>query len=174
MFQALKGFNNFADKLVRNIVIITFSSMTLLVFAQIIFRYVLKASLSWSEELARYLFLWLTFIGSTIPIRESNHIKVTMFVDMIKNENTRKIALFLSDVLSLVFLILLVRYAFPITSRILQLKQISPSMPFLKIGIVYFAVPVGGILMVTNLLENIVESFKDMIPSFSQKSGVKM
>ena len=60
---------------------ICFGSMTLVIFAQVIFRYILKSPLAWSEELARYLFVWVSFIGSVVAARRNQHIGVEMLVN---------------------------------------------------------------------------------------------
>ena len=43
---------------------IIFCLIVLLIFTQVLFRYLLNNSLNWTEELAKYLFVWMTFIGS--------------------------------------------------------------------------------------------------------------
>lgn len=48
-------------------------SMSATVILQIFFRYVLNDSLFWSEELARFLLVWLTFIGATVAYRRNMH-----------------------------------------------------------------------------------------------------
>lgn len=48
-------------------------SMTLIVAAQVVFRYLLNNSLFWSEELARYLLVWLTFLGASVAYYRGVH-----------------------------------------------------------------------------------------------------
>jgi TRAP-type C4-dicarboxylate transport system permease small subunit len=48
-------------------------SMALIVATQVFFRYVLNQSLFWSEELARFLLVWLTFLGATVAYRRKAH-----------------------------------------------------------------------------------------------------
>jgi len=47
-----------------------------IMFIQVVFRYLLNNSLSWSEEITRYLFVWLVFLGSALCIRDRLHIGV--------------------------------------------------------------------------------------------------
>lgn len=153
MYTLLKRINKTANKVAKFIVSFSFGSMTVLIFMQVIFRYVFKESLSWSEELARYLFIWLTFIGASIATREKTHINVAMFIDNIKSAKTKKIFVIFANLLSMAFLGVLTYYGFSIATQILQFKQVSSSMPFLYVGIVYFAVPLGSLLMFLNLIE---------------------
>ncbi len=56
--------------------------IVVVITAQIIWRYVFNNSLSWSEELSRYLFAWLIFVGASLAIKEGAHIKVDLFYNM--------------------------------------------------------------------------------------------
>ena len=56
--------------------------MVLMVFclgAQVFFRFVLNASLTWSEELSRFAFIWLVYMGAVLGAKERIHIRVTAF-----------------------------------------------------------------------------------------------
>lgn len=161
MYNILKKFNEKANQIVKFVIITVFSSMTILIFLQVIFRYVVKQSLSWSEELARYLFIWLTFIGASIAAREKSHINVSVMIDIFKSQKIRSVFYIFANMLNMVFLIVLIGFGSKITFQILQLKQISSSMPFLYIGIVYFAIPIGSILMLLNFIEHSIEILLD-------------
>ncbi len=58
--------------------------IVVIMFAQVIFRYILNNSLTWSEEVVRFLFIWLTFLGASILIRERWHIGVDFFMNLPK------------------------------------------------------------------------------------------
>lgn len=49
------------------------AAMTAIVFAQVVFRYVLASPLVWSEELARYLFVWVTMLGAAAAVHLGQH-----------------------------------------------------------------------------------------------------
>ncbi len=66
---------------VRWVVIVMMALMTAVVFSQVLARYFFNFSLSWSEEVARFAFVWLSFMGAAILVRRDEHIRVTMVVD---------------------------------------------------------------------------------------------
>jgi TRAP-type C4-dicarboxylate transport system permease small subunit len=72
------------------------------VAVQIFARYVLNHSLFWSEELARYLFIYLVFLGAAIVLRREGHIRVSFFVEQLPPRLRRGIAV-LGDLLLLGF-----------------------------------------------------------------------
>ena len=54
-------------------------------FTQVLFRYVFQLSLAWSEELARYLFLWLAFLASAYAFKTRSHFALRFLVDRFGN-----------------------------------------------------------------------------------------
>ena len=76
--------------------------LNLVVGLQIFSRYLLNHSLFWSEELARYIFIWLVFLSGAMVLRQDRHIQVTVFVDMLPPV-VRSGVLILGDLLMLGF-----------------------------------------------------------------------
>jgi TRAP-type C4-dicarboxylate transport system permease small subunit len=50
---------------------------------QIVWRYLLQHSLSWSEELARYLFVWVIALGAALALKSNSHIKLDLVVELL-------------------------------------------------------------------------------------------
>ena len=73
----------FLDNFEEYFCVWTMAIMTLLVFVQVVMRYVFSNSLSWSEEMARFIFLWLSWIGASYAVKERSHFRVEMFANMI-------------------------------------------------------------------------------------------
>ena len=65
-----------ADKLEEYFLVFCLGFMVLLVFVQVVMRYIFQNSLSWSEELARYLFLWLSWIGASYAVRDAKRAQI--------------------------------------------------------------------------------------------------
>lgn len=55
-----------------------FILMILLMLAQVFFRYFLEIPLAWSEEVSRYVFIVVTYVGASIAIAESSHIEINV------------------------------------------------------------------------------------------------
>src|SRR5512141_3015004 len=73
------------------------------VVLQVASRYVFNRPTSWSEELARYLFVWITFLGAAVVIRKRRHVDVTVLTDRLP-PGAAKVAYRLAD-LALVFML---------------------------------------------------------------------
>jgi len=63
------------------ILVILFAAMVLVIFLQVIMRYLFENSLSWSEEAGRLIFEWLTWIGMSLGARMGQHIKISLITD---------------------------------------------------------------------------------------------
>jgi len=72
----IKFFQNLSNRVNRRVEMVLFAmgfTMTLIVVVQVFARYVLNHSLFWSEELARYLLVWLTFLGASVAYHKGVH-----------------------------------------------------------------------------------------------------
>lgn len=63
------------------VLIVMFAAMVGIIFFQVIMRYVFNNSLSWSEELGKFLFVWLSWLGISIGHRRKEHIRITLLVE---------------------------------------------------------------------------------------------
>ena len=127
--------------------------MTILVFVQVVMRYVFSNSLSWSEELARFIFMWVSWVGASYAVRERAHFRVEMFADMMKGEKRKWFEL----VILIVWFVFCVFMAFIGTRLIIFLVetgQISAAME-IPMSWVYASVPVGCGLMALRLIVEI-------------------
>ncbi|GMU71227.1 MAG: hypothetical protein AMXMBFR42_06920 [Burkholderiales bacterium] len=66
------------DRVVDGLAVLAFAGMFACVFAQVVFRYFLDDPLVWSDELARYLFVWVSFLGWIIAARNRSHLAIDM------------------------------------------------------------------------------------------------
>jgi TRAP-type C4-dicarboxylate transport system permease small subunit len=89
--------------------------MTFVVLLGVLFRYVFRMPLSWSEELSRYLMIWAASLAISIGIRENEHVGLTVLLDSAKTKASR---IFLGTIIFLVvlgFLIIMVYYSILMT-----------------------------------------------------------
>jgi TRAP-type C4-dicarboxylate transport system permease small subunit len=129
--------------------------MTLVVLAQVVFRYVFLRPLPWSEELARYLMVWIVCLASSEAYAEGNHIGVGMIVDALK-PSLRKIMILIVHLAVSVLMLILIYQGFRLS--FLVRDQLSPAME-ISMTWPYLAVPVGASL---TLIQALVLFFKQV------------
>jgi TRAP-type C4-dicarboxylate transport system permease small subunit len=122
------------------------------VAAQVFFRYVLNHSLFWSEELARYILVWLTFLGASVAYRRGVHPRIDLFVSRFGTRGARAIHVG-THLVAMAFFSVLVIYGaqFAYFVRL----QISPALQIPK-WIVMLVLPISGMVMILHALAAIV------------------
>jgi TRAP-type C4-dicarboxylate transport system permease small subunit len=167
MYKILKTINNGVVKAVNWLMVALMALMTLFIFLQVIFRYVLRQPLSWSEEMARYLFSAITLFGAVLLYRDNKHINMTPLKDMLKNKTAKILVDILASLLVLFFLIIVLRFGFPMSVKMLNLNSFSPSMTWLKMGYVYLLLPLSAVFSVAAVVELVLS----MILKIGQKEA---
>ncbi|QVL37730.1 TRAP transporter small permease [Aminirod propionatiphilus] len=122
----------------------------LLVFFQVVMRYVFHNSLSWSEELARYIFLWQTWLGASYAVRQRRHLRVEMVADRFRGRNRVRFELFVL-VVWFAFSLFLAYQGSRMTLFLVRTGQLSAAMR-IPISWAYASVPVGCAMMALRLV----------------------
>ncbi len=153
--MARKLWDNFEEY----ILIVSFIFLVPLLFMQIVMRYVFHDSLSWSEELARFIFLWQIWLGASYAVKKTRHIRI----DIIKGKLSVRQNFILEisiTFLCISFCLFLAINGSEMVNQIFRLGQISPAL-LLPMGYPYLSIPVGASLMTIRYLEKLWELGKD-------------
>lgn len=146
------------EKLEEWFLVATMVVMVVLIFVQVITRYIFENSLSWSEELARYVHIWQIWIGASFAIRKKEHIKVEAFKKLF-NEKGQKIIELISLIVWFVLAVFLAVAGTDLVNTMFTRGQDSPAMQ-MPMWSIYSAIPIGGLLMAIRLVQQIYFLFK--------------
>ncbi|HOX11290.1 MAG TPA: TRAP transporter small permease [Spirochaetia bacterium] len=166
----MKAYKNLLDAVNRGtlwIAILAAAVMSVLVILQVVFRYAIQSSLSFSEELARFLFVWTAFLGSAVALAKRAHVSIEIVVAHLPRKLKRG-AILVTNGLGAIFFLILIVYGILMTIR--TLDQTSAAME-LSMGFVYVVVPLSGLIMLMNLVYNGYEEF--MNPDIIKSEGVE-
>ncbi|MBG9588286.1 TRAP transporter small permease [Cytobacillus firmus] len=133
---------------IKWILILLFFIMVIVVFLQVLFRFVLDQPLAWTEELSRYLLVWITFLGAGFAVSVKAHPSIELLFEK-ANQAVRRVLLALSTVLVVFFFYQIIVNSFVFIER--SMMQTSPALQ-LPMGMVYMVIPIASILFVINLL----------------------
>ena len=143
--EIIHGIDKVINKILRFIVIIMLSVMSVVVFAQVLFR-IVHLSIPWSEELSKYLLIWSTFLGAAICIRKGSLVGL----EFLKNSLSEEKQKLLQTILNLIvcaMLLFLISVGFWAVRRVWF--QITPVLK-LSMGLMYAEIPVGSVFMLIN------------------------
>jgi TRAP-type C4-dicarboxylate transport system permease small subunit len=152
----LMPLRRFAERALDLLAITTFSGMFACVLAQVIFRYFLNDPLTWSDELARYLFVWCAFLGWVIAARRRSHLAITMLQSRLSARPRAALMVF-AALAAVAFAIILSYYGVRITLRNADVE--TPSL-FFTIGVVYAIVPVATLAVALHALGDLVAAVR--------------
>ena len=146
--RALTRFDNLLAKAEAAVLITLVAVMTVVVFLQVVYRYFLTQPLYWSEELARYLFVWLSILGATLGLQKRGHFGLDLFYQMLPNKGRRFLQRFIHLLMGCVILVILIQ---GIKLVQMTIPQESPAMG-ISMGWAYACLPGGAALMAIHLL----------------------
>jgi len=124
-----------------------------IVFLQVVYRYLLTQPLHWSEEMARYLFVWISLLGAAMSVQRRGHFGMDFFCRMLPSKGRRFIACLVYLLVGIVMLVLLV-YGIVLVGK--TADQRSPAME-ISMGWAYACLPVGAALMSFHLLSILLQ-----------------
>lgn len=119
--------------------------------AQVFFRFVLDASLTWSEELSRFAFIWLVYMGAVLGAKERIHIRVTAFQRLLPAP-VRGWTTPLADVLWVSINLVFAWQGALQVGHLLRFSYISPALQW-NMAVIYSVVPIGFALMSFRIIE---------------------
>lgn len=130
--------------------------MLFMTFYQVVSRYVFHQSLSYSEELARYLFVWMVFLGLPVVARQGGHMAVGVLASRLQGGALRFMKV-VALLLSLAFMVIMTWQGYRMI--ILSSWQTSPALG-LRMSAVYWVIPFGCGVMVLNQLVELLDLLK--------------
>ena len=150
MKKVLHFLNNYLEEV---LCVALMSTMTVIIFVQVIMRYVAHNSLSWSEELARYCFIWLIYIGVAYGCKLMKHIKIDAALQLFPKK-VRPYIVILGEFFVLMFAAYIVVTGIELTYKQWVFGKVSPALG-LPLQYINAAPVVGFGLVIVRQIQNI-------------------
>lgn len=142
------------SRFVEGLIILGATVIVTIVTIEVILRYVFGHSLIFTEELSRYLMVWVVFLGGAIAIRDGSHIRINVLVKRLSVKTRQRVHV-VAYGLTITFLAVVTIEGLKILPR--QLYQMCITID-VSLFYFYLAIPVGSILMMVFLLPHIKNS----------------
>lgn len=141
----------------NGIAVVSMTTVSLLVFGNVISRYGFNYTPIWSEELSRFLVVWSIFIGVAIGVRKNQHIGVDALIRFLPHK-LKLASEVLLNLIGVVVIGILVFNSLEFIQHTREFEQLSPAMR-IPMYIPYIAMPVGLSLSIIHFIHNIVKLF---------------
>lgn len=135
-------------RLVQAVIVALMAAMVAVTAAQVFYRYALNQPLTWSEELSRYLFVWIVFLAAWLGFRQGLHLGVNALADRLSPAATSVMARLIEGII-LAFLLAVLSAADQVLT--ITARQTSATLR-LPMHLVYAAFPVAAALMAGEIL----------------------
>ncbi|MBU5668643.1 TRAP transporter small permease [Peptoniphilus sp. MSJ-1] len=145
---------NIITKILKFAIVVIFSILVASCVLQVFTRFVLNSSLSWTEELARYTFIWANMLGAILCTKNKSNATVSVITDNLSEQNQQKLN-FLVNILSIVIGFILLYYGSRVAWAVRT--QLSPALR-ISMTLVYGAAPVFGALLIFYCIYDIYSS----------------
>lgn len=137
------------DRVINLIISLLYAVIIVAMFAQVLFRYGIGSPLSWSEEISRYMFVWLCYLGAYVAVLRNAHVGVDYLTRRFPSTLLKGMNILLAVIITCALGFVVYHGA------LLARDNIGArwwTIPFLSMGLPYAAVPVGAGLMILAFL----------------------
>lgn len=156
IFDKLEDFGDWLGKITIFVVIILTGILVITVLTGVFFRYIIRDSLSWTEELARYLMIWAALLAVSVGIKDKEHVGIQLLIKQFPPRITKLIT-FVVYIIILVFLGVLTFKGYQVADR--AQSQLSLA---LNISMYWplMSIPVSGVLAIIQQSIQMILIFK--------------
>ncbi|WNS77731.1 TRAP transporter small permease [Domibacillus sp. DTU_2020_1001157_1_SI_ALB_TIR_016] len=135
--------------------------MVVLVFGNVVLRYLFNSGITWSEEMSRYLFIWLTFLGAIGAFKNKEHLGVDMLIKRLPTK-MKKVVIVISDLLILLVLYLVLDGSWKMTMINIDSKAPATGLPLAFVYGTGILVSISmGLMTIYNLYQVMFNKIKD-------------
>lgn len=158
------GFNRFIDLFEKYTITIGFAVATLVLFTNVVLRYVFNTGLLWALEFVQYLFAWVVLIGAAHGVKVGIHLGIDILLERLPPK-THRIALLTAITCCIIFISIVAYESYIYTFKIYQWGDLTEDLQIPQ-WIPYIAIPLGTTLMFYHFLVvgwSIVKGDRDSI-----------
>lgn len=150
--------NNILYKIISIICCFVLTSIVIITVLQIISRYIFNSPIVWTEEMARYFYIWLCYLGAITVQRNKGHLSLDLFGHLIP-KTVQVFFNLIINVLTVIALYFLVVAGYKYATTMGRALAITTNIP---LKYVYFALPVCFSLITFFTLFHIYNNFKEL------------
>jgi TRAP-type C4-dicarboxylate transport system permease small subunit len=154
----MSKFINLLEKIQLTIGVLSLTIFFVAIIIQIITRY-MGIPIIWTEEVANYSFIWAVFMGASVMLNKREHFSFDLLAQKLQGKQKTYLYLFIDSVL-LVFNFAIFYYGIQAVQSFWNYNWAS--LPMLKMGYVWIAIPIMGLTMFIYSLSHLVTNFKKL------------
>lgn len=135
-------------------------------------RYIIGEQAKWTEELARFLLVWVSLLGGAVAFGTKGHLGVDFFVNKFHPDARKVMAVFVHLVVLFFAGAIFLYGGGRVVADALVMQQTTPALGW-KMGHVYLALPISGFFMILFTLENLIETLATPAPALHEADAAE-
>lgn len=151
---------NIVDNLEKYLIYIFYLFLLFVVVAEVFRRYVLSMSSFWSGEVARYSFLYITYIGISLAAYKRTHIRIDILMNRASQRVENYLYLF-GNIVMLIFASYAIWYTIPLIETSIKFQAETQALSINR-AFAQFAIPFGFTLMIIRILQRTYYDIRDI------------
>ena len=146
----------FLSRIVEDVCFLLVIVLAAVVFFQVFNRFILKAPMAWTEELAMLLFQWVVFLGAALGVKRMSHFGIDLMVEKLSEKNRHRMELVVPLAIGAIAVTLITE-----GTQLLKLTQFQlyTTMP-ISHAWATVAMPISGFLMILYLIQHEIRIWK--------------
>jgi TRAP-type C4-dicarboxylate transport system permease small subunit len=148
----IKRISDAVNRICESGLILFLSAMAVVVFLEVIFRYLIRLPLFWTEELARYCLVWASLLGASVALKKGEHIAITLFTDRLPKR--AGLAFEQAAHISVAFILAVMLWG-GVALVFITRSQISPALR-IPMAFPYMALPVSSGIMLLHVITAVI------------------
>ncbi|MBN2785771.1 MAG: TRAP transporter small permease [Pontiellaceae bacterium] len=170
MLNIMLKVKNVLTRILNLMLIVAVAALVLDVVWGVFTRYVMGEQAQWSEELARFLLVWVSLIGGAVAFGTKGHLGVDYFVGKFDPEVRKFLAIAVHFIVLFFAVAIFIYGGSRVVANSLAVEQTTPALQW-KMGLVYMALPLSGIFMVIYTIENLFETWTTPASELHEAEG---
>lgn len=160
-------FRERVDSALFNSLVFLMAAMVLNVLWQVASRYIFQSPSNFTDELSRYLLIWVSLLGASYVAGKKLHLAIDIVPQKLEGKNERNLNILINVFVALFALFVMVWGGINLVYITLKLDQISSTLN-IPLGYVYVVVPLSGLLIIYYSIVNLFEKPKTLVEQGEQ------
>ncbi|WP_331774976.1 TRAP transporter small permease [Sulfurospirillum sp. 1612] len=150
--QIISRINTIIDKQISLLVVALMILLSILLSVSVFYRYVLNDSIYWSNEVARYMLVYIVFLGATMAHKHKSHIRIDIILGALSHKNKKYIEMLIGG-LFIFFWILVLMGSLKLLPLFLMQKTATLEIPF---AYPFAALPLSACIWILYCIDDII------------------
>ncbi|MBO6895362.1 MAG: TRAP transporter small permease [Roseibium sp.] len=148
------------DLILRLVITIAFAVLVACVIWQVFSRYVLESPSTVTDEMARFLFIWVALLGGAYTLGQRRHLAIDLLPQITSGSIRLLVNAGIIAAIALFAALVMIYGGLDLVGRTLETGQVSPALR-LPMGLVYIAIPFSGLCILYYCLTFLADLFRD-------------